>query len=389
VARPVVIVSDLLPPKRGGLADHTKRLATELAAFGPVFVLTSPGAGSSDKFFVRPSIGNWGDLDWIMAELGEFPDDSVLLWQYVPHMYGRGGVNRALPRFWRDLRRIGQRQVFLAHEIMADLMMIDVLRRPAHFWYAMNHRRQWKALLSAGDAVAISTGRWVEDWAARRPDVAKKMFLLPSPTSIEPVAVNPDHGAMWRAQHRLPVKTKIIAYFGTLSAAKQLPWVIDAWRTAHTETDPVALALIGGAPPLRLPADLQNLYRPLGYLPEPEVSAALHAADLLALPFLDGISERRTTLMAGLAHGLAVVTTNGHNTGSALRRADFLSLNQASDEGEFIRSVVDLLRDNPKRARLAAAGKAACARDYSWPVIVSRLRSALEPAGSQAPGQSL
>lgn len=381
MARPVVIVSDLLPPKRGGLADHTKRLATELAAFGPVFVLTSPGAESSEKYFVRPSIGDWSDLDWIMGELREFPDDAVLLWQYVPHMYGRGGVNRNLPRFWRDLRRIGQRQVFLAHEIMADLMVFDVLRRPAHFWYAMNHRRQWKALLAAADSVAISTGRWVEDWSARRPDVAKKLFLLPSPTSIEPVAVPPDHAATWRARQGLPKETKVIAYFGTLSAAKQLPWVIDAWREAHSETTPVALALIGGAPTLQLPAALQKYYRPLGYLPAEEVSQALHAADLLALPFLDGISERRTTLMAGLAHGVAVVTTNGHNTGSALRRADYLALAGARDEAAFIRVVGELLRDDARRAKLAAAGRAACAREYSWPVIVARLRAALEPAG--------
>ena len=380
MARPVIVISDLLPPKRGGLADHTHRLANELAEFGPVTVLTSPGSEeSSGKFLVRASIGNWSDLDWIMAELREFPDDSVLLWQYVPHMYGRGGVNRQLPRFWRDLRRIGQRQVFLAHEIMADLLVPDLFRRPANFWYALNHRRQWKAILANADAVPISTGRWVEEWSARRPDVAKKFSLLASPTSIEPVPVPPDHAAAWRKQHRLPTNARIITYFGTLSAAKQLPWVIEAWRAAHTPSNPVALALIGGAPTLRLPDELQKHYRPLGYLPAEDASRALHAADLLALPFVDGISERRTTLMAGLAHGLPVATTNGHNTGAALRRADFLALTNANDEGAFIRSVVDLIRDEARRTRMGAAGRTACAREYSWPVTISRLRAVLEP----------
>ncbi|HTH47948.1 MAG TPA: glycosyltransferase family 4 protein [Candidatus Limnocylindria bacterium] len=382
MARPVVIISDLLPPKRGGLADHTHRLGNELAQFGPVTVLTSPGTESSGDFLVRASIGNWSDLDWIMAELREFPDDSVLLWQYVPHMYGRGGVNRQLPRFWRDLKRVGQRQVFLAHEIMADLMMLDIVRRPAHFWYAMNHRRQWNAILANADAVPISTGRWVENWTARRPDVAKKFSLLASPTSIEPVPVPPDHAAAWRAQHRLPAEARIITYFGTISAAKQLPWVIEAWRAAHTPARPVALALIGSAPTLRLPDSLQKLYRPLGYLPAEDASRALHASDLLALPFVDGISERRTTLMAGLAHGLPVATTNGHNTGAALRKADFLALTNADDEDAFIRSVGELFRDDARRARMGAAGKAACARDYSWPVTISRLRALLEPTAA-------
>ncbi len=379
VPRPVVIISDLLPPKRGGLADHTARLADELAAFGPVSVLTSLGAEPGAHFPVRASIGDWSDLEWIAAELGAFADDSVLLWQYVPHMYGRGGVNRSLPRFWRDMRKAGQRQVFVAHEIMADLVASDLFRHPARYWYALNHRRQWKALLEAADAVHISTGRWVEEWSARRPDMASKLSLLPSPTSIAPVAVPAGHAAAWRAQKGLPARAKVVAYFGTLNASKQLPWVIDAWRAAHSPADPVALAIIGSAPAINLPSDLRPWLLPLGYLPADEVSRTLHAVDVLALPFLDGISERRTTLMAGLAHGVAVATTRGHNTGSALWKADFLALSPASAEGEFIRSVVDLVRDDARRAKIAAAGLAACAREYSWPVVVGKLRATLEP----------
>lgn len=379
VPRPVVVISDLLPPKRGGLADHTERLANELAAFGPVSVLTSLGADTGAHFPVRASIGDWSDLEWIAAELGAFADDSVLLWQYVPHMYGRGGVNRSLPRFWRDMRKAGQRQVFVAHEIMADLVASDLFRHPARYWYALNHRRQWKALLEAADAVHISTGRWVEEWSTRRPDVASKLSLLPSPTNIDPLAVPDRHAAAWRSQNGLPSHAKVIAYFGTVNASKRLSWVIDAWRAAHSPDAPVALAIIGSAPAIDLPADIRRWLLPLGYLPTDEVSRTLRAVDVLALPFLDGISERRGTLTAGLAHGVAVATTRGHNTGSALSKADFLALSPASAEGQFIRSVVDLVRDDARRAKIAAAGLVACAREYSWPVVVRRLRATLEP----------
>ncbi|MCX6023909.1 MAG: hypothetical protein NTZ05_19705, partial [Chloroflexi bacterium] len=47
-----------------------------------------------------------------------------------------------------------------------------------------------------------------------------------------------------------------------------------------------------------------------GHLPLPEVSAHLLAADAAVLPFTDGASFRRTSLLAMLAHGLPLVTTS-------------------------------------------------------------------------------
>jgi glycosyltransferase involved in cell wall biosynthesis len=46
-----------------------------------------------------------------------------------------------------------------------------------------------------------------------------------------------------------------------------------------------------------------------GHQPDAAVSADLAACDLLLMPYLDGASLRRGTLMAGLAHGCAIVTT--------------------------------------------------------------------------------
>ena len=46
-----------------------------------------------------------------------------------------------------------------------------------------------------------------------------------------------------------------------------------------------------------------------GYLEPPEVSAALLSADMAVLPYADGASFRRGSLLAVLAHGLPVITT--------------------------------------------------------------------------------
>ena len=142
--------------------------------------------------------------------------------------------------------------------------------------------------------------------------------------------------------------------------------------------------MIGGAPDLGLPAGLKEFYRPLGYLPAPEVSAALQASDLLALPFMDGVSERRTTLMAGLSHGVAVATTVGHCTGKELAKAAYLGRCHARDEKGFVEMVHTLLRDDAQRLELAKAGLVANAEQFSWKVIIRRLLPLLDPAAHPA-----
>lgn len=367
--RPVVIFSDLLPPKRGGLADHTFRLAEYLSAHHSVTVISSVGVSTDAPFHVRPVMEDWRDLDLLRAELAGVATDSILIWQYVPHMYGHGGVNRYLPRFIRELHQARRPQVVIAHEIAADYSW-----HPARFWYAWNHRRQWNQILKFADVIPIGCGRWVEDWSRRRRRAAPKMFTLPSPSNLPLEPIPPNHRAHWRRDQHLDPNTRVLAYFGTLNPSKQLPWILEAWATAHSPQDPVAFVVIGAAPSVRLEGELRPYFRPLGHLPAAEASRALSAVDLLALPFIDGISERRGSLMAGLQHGLPVVSTLGHNTGSELTKAEWLALTPVEDRFAFVRTVGDLLADPTSRAQLGAAGKAQYDRHFAWPVVVERLR---------------
>src|ERR1700683_2694715 len=47
---------------------------------------------------------------------------------------------------------------------------------------------------------------------------------------------------------------------------------------------------------------------------EQRISEYLSACDLLIQPYPDGVTTRRTTIMASLAHGLPTLTTSGHLT---------------------------------------------------------------------------
>ena len=358
---------------RGGLADHTDLLARTLAAENAVAVLTTVGAETQRDFAVRASVEDWRDARAVLAALNLAPPEGEILWQYVPHMYGRGGVNPALPRVVQSLRLRGRNQLLLAHEIAAPFSLW-----PQRFWYALAHRWQWHQLLPPAHFVGFSTEAWLDEWSARRPAHREMFGLVPSPSNMPRVPVPEGHAERWRLAHGLQAGTKIIAHFCTLSAAKQMPWVLQAWRQCHLAGAPVALVLIGGGEAVEVSVELKPWLKPLGHLPSVEVSAALQAADVLALPFVDGVSERRASFMAGLQHGCAVATTIGHNTGRSLGGAGFFAAAPADQPDQFAAQVSRLLADAGERRRLSLSGMAAYESRYGWPrveeILAARLR---------------
>jgi hypothetical protein len=72
-------------------------------------------------------------------------------------------------------------------------------------------------------------------------------------------------------------------------------------------------------------------------------------------PYPDGISSRRTSAMAGLSHGLAIVTTTGHNTESFWAESGAVAISAAGDVGSLTASTKRLLADADERNRLGKA----------------------------------
>lgn len=356
------------------MADYTQRLARELSAGFQVTVLTSKDGGSDSGVSVKPLAGEWNDATKLTAAITDFSAGGPILWQYVPHMYGRGGVAPAIPLVMERLRRQQRRQVVNAHEIAAGLSPW-----PHRLYYALAHRRQWRGIVDTVNAIGISTEAWVIDWACRLPGGKAKFFLSPSPSAIPVVNVDAGHALRWREQHQLPVDVQILAYFGTISGNRHIDWLAEAWKAANRHGREVALVMLGDKPTFVVPPPLQKLFKPLGFLPADEVSLALQAADVLALPFIDGVSERRTTFMAGLDHGLPVVATLGHGTGPTLGQANFYRRARNKSAEEFIHLTLELLADTGLRATLGKAGRAAYLERYDWPVTSQCIARLLQP----------
>ena len=64
------------------------------------------------------------------------------------------------------------------------------------------------------------------------------------------------------------------------------------------------------------------------------------------------------------------------------RQSERYHLSHARDERGFIALVLSLLKDDARRHQLAADGRTASDREFSWKVIVNRLLPLLESGGA-------
>jgi Glycosyltransferase len=86
------------------------------------------------------------------------------------------------------------------------------------------------------------------------------------------------------------------------------------------------------------------------------------------LPFVDGASFRRGSLLATLAHGVPTITTPG---AAALIDKTHVLLTPAGDAAALADAIALLASDPTLRARLSAGG-AALAAQFSWEEIARR-----------------
>ena len=95
-----------------------------------------------------------------------------------------------------------------------------------------------------------------------------------------------------------------------------------------------------------------------GRVPARDISVHLQACDLLLQPYPDGVTTRRTSVMAGLANGRPVVTTDGALTEDVWRATGSVALAPSGDTAALVATVHELLADTTARVSLAARGSA-------------------------------
>jgi glycosyltransferase involved in cell wall biosynthesis len=95
------------------------------------------------------------------------------------------------------------------------------------------------------------------------------------------------------------------------------------------------------------------------------------ACDVVVLPYRDGVSFRRGSLMAALAHGCAVISTEPSRALPELKDGENIRLVPPESAPALVLAVTELLHAPELRARLGQ-GARKLAGAFRWDAIAGR-----------------
>jgi glycosyltransferase involved in cell wall biosynthesis len=360
------------PPMQGGVGAYTQILARHVRDLGhECFIFTDQRAASSDgRLHVTAAVRKWTP-DAIMRakRWAQEHQLDVISLQYQTAAYGMSPFIHFAPDLLRPFP-----VVTTFHD----------LRFPYLFPKAGALRPWIVRRLARASAAAIVTND--EDLAALAAH-GIAAAVIPIGSNIDPTGSQP---------HPRSDSDFVIAFFGLVNASKGLDLLLESARALIDQGVPTKLWLIGAVVGS---SDSTNLdyakkidviidrlaLRPhllqTEFLDDAGVAAYLRAADVVALPFRDGASLRRGSLMAALTCGTAIVTTAPAQPIPALDDAVLF----CEPTADSLTAALHALYAEPeRRIRLREAATRA-AHQFDWGQIAERTIAVFERARESQP----
>jgi glycosyltransferase involved in cell wall biosynthesis len=362
------VVFPVLPPTIDGIGDHTALLSRALANSADVRILTAqeeylpiPGVKVERGFTTDH---RRGILRIVGAVKARKPDWVFL--QFNQFSYGRWGLNPFLPVAMRRIKESlpGTRIAWMVHE---DYMPPTSLKRAV---MSMWQRAQFQQLGNVADVIFFSIEPWLEQYRDWFPDA--RLEHLPVGSNIPRVGVD---RSVAREALRIRDNTLVVGYFGTMHGSRLKDPLRRAVERIRGAIPDLVVLNVGPDGPALSSLINGTAIIDAGSLPASDVSLHLEAMDLHATAFMDGVSTRRGSFMAGLQHGVATIANTGIHTGPRLlaQHEQSMMLSPIGDDDAFVSNAVRVASDPQLRARLSAAGRLFHDANYAWPVIADHL----------------
>lgn len=388
----VTFLTGEYPPMQGGIADHTAYLAQHMAPLGVQSTVlinrrweqTRAKEARPVPGTVQPLIPNWSWRCWrSIATYLANQQPHVLHIQYQAAAFDLGGWINWLPWYLRK-RRGRTKIVTTFHD----------LRIPYIFPKAGPLR--WKSVLALArysDAAICTNREDLEELSGTlsSEESSPLLTLIPLGSNVEPQPPANFDRTEWRARVQADDQTLLLAYFGFLNESKGGEELIEALAHLRQQGINAHLLLIGGqvghADPTnisyakKIEAQIERLglaavVHRTGYVELPAVSGWLLAADAVVMPYRDGVSFRRTTLIAALRHGCPVVSTEPDHAHliSEIRPGDNMLLAPPQNAAALARTIAPLAT-NPKLRQELSQGAKALGQLFDWSQIASQTAS--------------
>ena len=376
----VLFVTGEYPPMQGGVGDYTWKLGSALAAEGlDVHVLSSEDAGPAHLLpagveNVYPVVRRWG---WGTARQANIvvantaPD--IVHIQYQSAAFDLHPAINLLPRL---LRGGSARIAVTFHD----------LRTPYIFPKAGPLR--WRAVLTLarGSDAAIVTN--AEDrWRLEAyPELRPRLHEVPIGANVLPELPDGFDRAAQRAHYGVGPDDLLLCYFGFLNESKGGEELMEATARLVSDGLPAHLLMIGGHVGSSDPTNaayldhvrqrvaelgLQQRVHWTGFVGADEVSANFAASDIALLPYRDGASFRRGSLMAALAHGMPIVSTTPAVPIPELRHGENIWLARMRSP-EALADGVRQLWQNQEMLHRLHRGAEVLAEHFSWDSIADQ-----------------
>lgn len=382
------ILTPELPPVCGGVGDYTTQVAAALAATGDEVAVACPSVSyppDIPRGVERLELGDaFGTASRELLDRWLAGQPSILLVQYVPTAFGMGGANLPFCRWLlKRSRRHGNDVRVMFHEPYFEFAWTPVHQSPL----SLAQRVMAGILLRTGERTYLSTDAWQRYLAPYAPGGDGSRFLtLPIPSAI-PRCQGPIAAREWRTR-LTGTAGLLVGHFGTYGT--HIAPMLEAALIPLLQQQPHVHAVCVGASGheflrallAKHPA-LAGRLQATGRLSPADAAAAVSACDLLLQPYPDGVTTRRTSVMAGLINAKPVLTTTGHLTEPVWLQTGGVAATPAGDGGAFVDAARRLLADRPGREALAARGEATYSSLFSLHRTIAALRGhSLQPVAA-------
>jgi glycosyltransferase involved in cell wall biosynthesis len=356
-----------------GVGDYTRELVGHLTRSGLSLTVVAstlhhPDRGASIR--VVPFTERWDSRASLgLARFLHKEAFDLVHIQYTPELYSRSPWMKFLPALLA--LRGGPRVILTPHTLVGGYPSATML---APLLTSFSHR-----IISPNDEVTYLVARYL-------PFLRRRVRQIPIGSNIPALVGDPEvTRAEIRAEFGLGADTMLLTHFGFAYSGKGIETLLVAAGHLRDAGTPFRLLMIGapwpgaGAYYEELQArsrssGLKDHILWLGQCGRERIAAMLSASDIYVVPYDDGISARRGTLVAGIMYHLPIISTHAVRPSGLFRDGENVLLVPRRDHAALARAMTTLITSPELRRRLRL-GIADLAKDFSWSRIAESTAS--------------